>query len=60
MLNTMMENENKRFINISIPFLVLFIVKLTTQINIPFFPKLKVLVSNIQIKEIIYCYQNLR
>ena len=44
MLNTMMENENKRFANISIPFVILFIMKLIAQINILFFPKLKVLV----------------
>ena len=43
MLNTMMENENKRFANISIPFLLIFIMKLIAQINILFFPKLKVL-----------------
>ena len=42
MLNNMMENENKRFANISIPFLILFITKLNAQINILFFPKLKV------------------
>ena len=28
MLNTMMENENKRFANISIPFVIFFIMKL--------------------------------
>ena len=44
MLNTMIENENKRFTNISISFLILFIMKLIAQINILFFPKLKVLV----------------
>ena len=44
MLNIMMENENKRFANISIPFLTLFIIKLIAQINILFSPKLKVLV----------------
>ena len=44
MLNTMMEKENKRFSNISIPFLRLFMMKLIAQINILFFPKLKVLV----------------
>ena len=43
MLNTMMENENKRFANISIPFLLIFVMKLIAQINILFFPKLKVL-----------------
>ena len=36
MLNTMMENENKRFANISIPFAILFIRKLIAQINILF------------------------
>ena len=44
MLNTMIENENKRFANISIPFVILFIMKLIAQINILLFPKLKVLV----------------
>ena len=43
MLNTMMENENKRFANISIPFLKLFTMKLIAQINILFLPKLKAL-----------------
>ena len=43
MLNTMMVNENKRFANTSIPFVILFIMKLIAQINILFFPKLKVL-----------------
>ena len=43
MLNAMMENENKHFADISIPFVILFIMKLIAQINI-FFPKLKVLV----------------
>ena len=43
MLHTMMENEIKRFANISIPFLVLFIMKLIFQIHVLFFPKLKVL-----------------
>ena len=37
MLNIMMENENKRFANISIPFLILFVMKLIAQINIIFF-----------------------
>ena len=44
MLNTMMENENKRFASISIHFVKNFIMKLIAQINILFFPKLKVLV----------------
>ena len=44
MLNTMMEYENKRFADISIPFLILFIMKLIAQINILLFLKLKVLV----------------
>ena len=43
MLNIMMENENKRFSNISIHFLILFLMKLIAQINILFLPKLKVL-----------------
>ena len=59
-LNTMMKNENERFANISIPFLALFIMKLIAQINILLFPKLKILVWNISIKEIIHFYQNLR
>ena len=42
MLNTMMENENKRFASISIPFLILFIMKLIAQSKILFSPKLKV------------------
>ena len=37
MLNTMMENENKRLASISMPFLILFIMKLTAQMKI-FFP----------------------
>ena len=37
MLNTMMENENKRFANISIPSVILVIMKLITQINVFFF-----------------------
>ena len=37
MLNTMMENENKRFADISIPFLKLFVMKLIAQINIIYF-----------------------
>ena len=37
MLNTMMKNESKRFANISIPFVKLFIMKLIAQINILFF-----------------------
>ena len=37
MLNAMMENENKRFAGISIPFLMIFIMKLITQIKIPKF-----------------------
>ena len=60
MLNTMMENENKRFASISVPFLVLFIMKLIAQIKILLFPKMNVYVWNIQIKEIIHCYQNPR
>ena len=44
MLKTMMENENKQFTNIWIPFLILFIMKLIIQINILFFPKSKVIV----------------
>ena len=59
-VNTMMKNENERFANISIPFLALFIVKLIAQINILLFPKLKILVWNLSIKEIIHFYQNLR
>ena len=43
MLNTMMKSESKRFANISIPFLILFITKSIAQIDILFFPKLKVL-----------------
>ena len=37
MLNTMMENESKRLASISMPFLILFIMKLTAQMKI-FFP----------------------
>ena len=44
MLNAMMENENKRFADISISFVILFIVKLIAQINILSFPKLTLLV----------------
>ena len=44
MLNTVMENENKRFASISIPFLILFIMKLIAQIKVRLFPKLKVYV----------------
>ena len=51
---------NKRFASISIPFLILFIMKLIVQIEILFSTELKVYVWNIQIKEIIHCYQNLR
>ena len=58
-LNSMMKNENERFANISIRFLALFIMKLIAQINIFLFPKLKILVWNISIKEIIHFYQNL-
>ena len=43
MLNTMMEKE-KRLANISTLLVILFIMNLITQINILFFPKLKVLV----------------
>ena len=50
MLNTIMENENKHFVY--------------NETDCPnwdtFFPKFKVYVRNIQIKEIIPCYQNLR
>ena len=63
MLNTMMENKNKYFCNkknISVPFLILFIMKLIAQIKIYFCPKLKVYLQNIQIKEITHCYQNIR
>ena len=56
MLNTMMENENKLFANISIPFLILVTVRLIAQIKILFSPKLKVYIWNIQIKEIIHRY----
>ena len=42
-LNTMIDNENKRFTNISISFLILFIMKLIAQINILFFLKWKYL-----------------
>ena len=38
MLNTKMENETKRFADISIPFVVLFIMKLISQIDILFLP----------------------
>ena len=38
MSNTMMENENKLFASISIPFVILFIMKLTGQTKILFFP----------------------
>ena len=34
--NTMMEDESKRFANISIPFVILFIMKLVAQINVLF------------------------
>ena len=44
MRNTMMEKENKRLTNISTLLVILFIMNLITQINILFFPKLKVLV----------------
>ena len=43
-LNTIMENENKRFASISVPFLVLFIMKLIAQIKIFLFPKMNVYV----------------
>ena len=36
MLNTMMENENKRFARILIPFLILSTMKLVAQIKILF------------------------
>ena len=60
MLNTMMKDESKHFPTISIPFLILFMMKFIAQIKILFFPKLKVHVCNIKIQEIIHCYQNLR
>ena len=63
MLNNMMENESKYFCNnksISVPFIILFIMKLIARIKIHFFPKFKVYVRNIQVKEITHCYQNLR
>ena len=41
MLNTMMENENKRFASISVPFLTLFIMKLIPQIKVLFSPQIK-------------------
>ena len=41
MLNTMMENEKKRFASISIPFLILFVMKLIAQIKILFFPEIE-------------------
>ena len=44
MLNTMMENESKYFASVSIPYLILFIMKLIAQIKIPFFSKLKLYV----------------
>ena len=44
MLSTTIENENKCFANISIPFIILFLMKLIAQVNIIFFLKLKVLV----------------
>ena len=58
MLNTMMQNENKRFTNISISFLVLFIMKLIAQINVLFFPKLSAFLKYIN-KKIVHFYQNL-
>ena len=36
MLNTIMENESKRFANVSILFLIRFIMRLIAQINIHF------------------------
>ena len=59
----MMKNESNYFCNnksLSVPFLILFIMKLIAQIKIHFSPKLKVYVRNIQIKEITHCYQDLR
>ena len=44
MVNVMMENENKSFTNISIPFVILYIMKLIAQINVLFLPKLKILI----------------
>ena len=41
MLNSMMENENKRFASISIPFHTLFIMKLIPQIKVLFSPQIK-------------------
>ena len=43
MLNTMVENKNKYFANISIPFVKPFIMKFIAQVNILFCPKLKYL-----------------
>ena len=56
MLNTIMENEKKRFADISIPFLILLIMRLISQIKVLFFPKFKLYICNIQLKEIIHCY----
>ena len=59
MLNIMIENENKRFANHSIRFLILSIMKLISQINILLFPKLKVsynpLLSKSTLKYLVYC-----
>ena len=41
MLNTMMENENKRFASISTLFLILFIMILIAQIKTLFFPSIE-------------------
>ena len=41
-----MENEKKRFANISIRFVILFIMKFIAKVNIVLPPKLKVLVWN--------------
>ena len=56
MLNNMMENEHKRFAGISIPFLILFTMKLIAQSKILCSPKLNVYLLNIQIKEITKIY----
>ena len=59
MLNIMIENENKRFANHSIRFLILSIMKLISQINMLLFPKLKAsynpLLSKSTLKYLVYC-----
>ena len=67
MLNTMMENEKKRFASISIPFLILFVMKLIAQIKILFFPEIEgiclkytnkrnnPLLSKSALKYLVYC-----